>query len=114
MFTYLAALQQDVCDYGFQPMRGAHAFILTQIEESKASWLDLAFFVYNNFIILNFIIQDLRLSYAHNDNQYHWVTNQINFVCYSRNHLICLAPLLDIKWPAPKWQQNVLYSELYR
>ena len=41
MFKYLASLQQDVCDFGFQPSKGAHSLILSYIEEGKASWDDL-------------------------------------------------------------------------
>lgn len=52
MFKYLAALQQDVCDFGFLPSKGAHSLILSYIEEGKTSWDDLP------------MIQALRESYT--------------------------------------------------
>ena len=41
MFKYLAFLQQDVCDFGFQHLKGDNSLILIYIEEGKASWNDL-------------------------------------------------------------------------
>ena len=41
MFTFIASLLQDVCDVGFAVGRGALAPILTMMEESRRSWLDL-------------------------------------------------------------------------
>lgn len=52
MFKYLSSLQQDVCDFGFLPSKGAHSLILSYIEEGKASWDDLP------------MIQALRESYT--------------------------------------------------
>lgn len=53
MLKYIAALQQDVCDFGFDTARGAHALILTNIEESHCSWLDIE------------LIQGMRQSYTY-------------------------------------------------
>ena len=53
MFKYLASLNQDVCDFGFEPSKGAHSLILSYIEEYKASWDDLP------------MIQPLRESYTY-------------------------------------------------
>ena len=41
MFTFIASLLQDVCDVGFAVGRGALALILTMMEESLLSCLDL-------------------------------------------------------------------------
>ena len=53
MLKYIAALQQDVCDFGFDTARGAHALILTNIKESHCSWLDIE------------LIQGMRQSYTY-------------------------------------------------
>ena len=53
MFKYLASLNQDVCDFGFEASKGAHSLILSHIEEGKATWDDLP------------MIQALRESYTY-------------------------------------------------
>ena len=53
MFKYLASLNQDVVDFGFQASKGAHSLILSHIEEGKATWDDLP------------MIQALRESYTY-------------------------------------------------
>ena len=53
MFKYLASLNQDVCDFGFEASKGAHSLILSHIEEGKATWDDLL------------MIQALRESYTY-------------------------------------------------
>ena len=34
-FSYIAAIQQDVVDFGFLAARGAHAVVLIAIEEGR-------------------------------------------------------------------------------
>ena len=41
MLTYLAALFQDASDYSFRSAHGAHALILSMLEESRLTWDDL-------------------------------------------------------------------------
>ena len=41
MFTYLAALFQDVSDYSIQSSCGTHALVLSMMEESRLTWHDL-------------------------------------------------------------------------
>ena len=52
MFQYIAAIQQDVVDFGFLPARGAHAVVLIAIEEGRASWADLE------------SVQSIRINYS--------------------------------------------------
>ena len=42
MLAYLASLLQDVCDYSFPAGRGAHALVLSFMEEGRLDWLDLS------------------------------------------------------------------------
>ena len=42
MLAYLASLLQDVCDYSFPAGRGAHALVLSFMEEGCLNWLDLS------------------------------------------------------------------------
>ena len=42
MLAYLAALLQDVCYYSFPAGRGAHALVLSYMEEGRLNWLDLS------------------------------------------------------------------------
>ena len=42
MFVFVPSILQDICDYGFAAGRGALALILTMMEASRLSWLDLA------------------------------------------------------------------------
>lgn len=37
ILKYIAAMHQDVCDFGFAKAWGAHALIFTNIEESHCS-----------------------------------------------------------------------------
>ena len=37
MFSYIAAIQQDVVDFGVLPARGTHAVMLIAIEEGRVS-----------------------------------------------------------------------------
>ena len=53
MLAYLAALLQDVCDYSFPAGRGAHALVLSYMEEGRLNWLDLS------------AIQKVRESYSY-------------------------------------------------
>ena len=53
MLKYIAALQQDICDFGFDTAQGAYVLILTNIEESHCSWLDIK------------LIQGMRQSYIY-------------------------------------------------
>ena len=41
MFTYLASILQDTCDFGFKSCLGAHALILSNIEDQTLTWDDL-------------------------------------------------------------------------
>ena len=41
ILKYLASLLQEVCDYSFPVGRGAHALVLSFIEEGRLNWLDL-------------------------------------------------------------------------
>ena len=41
MFTYLASILQDVCDFGFKSCLGAHALILSNLEDEIITWEDL-------------------------------------------------------------------------
>ena len=38
MFTYLASILQDVCDFGFKSCLGAHALILSNLEDQTLTW----------------------------------------------------------------------------
>ena len=42
MLGYLASLLQNVCDYIFPAGRGAHALVVSFIEEGCLNWLDLS------------------------------------------------------------------------
>ena len=52
MFQYIAAIQQDVVDFGLLPARGAHAVVLIAIEEGRALWADLE------------SVQSIRINYS--------------------------------------------------
>ena len=41
MFKYLAALQEDACDFGYQASKSTFAVLLTSLEESKVPRYDL-------------------------------------------------------------------------
>ena len=52
MFQYIAAIQQDVVDFGFLPARGCPSVVLIAIEEGRASWADLE------------SVQSIRINYS--------------------------------------------------
>ena len=43
MFTYLASILQDVCDFGFKSCLGAHALILSNLEDQILTVAGFAF-----------------------------------------------------------------------
>ena len=53
MFTYMASIRQDVCDFGFKSCLGAHALILSNLEDQILTWDDLP------------SIQKVRKNYTH-------------------------------------------------
>ena len=78
MFTYLASILLDVCDFGFKSCLGAHALILPNLEDQILTWEDLP------------SIQKVRENYTHRfqasaaSNRTHWSDSQTSFKARSQ------------------------------
>ena len=86
MFSYLASILQDVCDFGFKSCMGAHALILSNLEDQILTWEDLP------------AIQKVRENYSHRSlasaasNRTDWSAPQSGFRARnqtSSKHRIC-------------------------
>ena len=78
MFTYLASILQDTCDFGFKSCLGAHALILSNIEDQILTWEDLP------------AIQKVRENFTHRfqasaaPNRTDWSAPQTGFTARSQ------------------------------
>ena len=78
IFSYLASILQDVCDFGFKSCLGAHALILSILEDQLLTWEDLP------------SIQRVSENYSHRSqasatsNRTDWSASQTSFKARSQ------------------------------